>query len=214
MHLPKISTSDHKPVYATFNVPVLSLSDAYDPSLGPCTLNVRKLKGKDLPAADVGGSSDPYVEFHGVFVVGNHQKTTIRQKTLTPEWPDKEVPTIPLTINNRNRLQDSFLLIHVYDYDRAARNDLLGSCVLPLKSAVEGKGPVKFDLVLSHHGLPAGSLSGELELTWAKSVVKPMVRPSTINSTSSTLSSPDSSSPSPTTSPTSTPSKEKIPTTP
>eukprot|EP00456_Euglypha_rotunda_P028891 TRINITY_DN22745_c0_g1_i4.p1 TRINITY_DN22745_c0_g1~~TRINITY_DN22745_c0_g1_i4.p1 ORF type:complete len:292 (-),score=43.92 TRINITY_DN22745_c0_g1_i4:9-884(-) len=167
----QITTSDHKPVFSVFNLPFFRLPDATDFTLGPCSLQITKLKAYDLPVGDVGGTSDPFVEFYGAFVNENHVRTSVKKKTLEPVWDDKEVPIMLLTVNSKVRLEHSFLFVRVFDYDFGKPDELLASGVLPLntKDSLSGK-ITPFSVPLSSCGLPAGRLVGEMQLIWEESV--------------------------------------------
>jgi len=161
----EIMTSDHKPVFSTFNFDLFQIPDATDYLLGLCSLTVTKLRCHKLPIGDVGGTSDPFVEFSGHFIVGNMVRTSIKKKTLDPVWDDKEIPSMPLTVNSKVRLGTSFLFIRVFDHDVGSAPDLLSSGVIPLRQILSGKiTPILLELTCG--GLPAGILEANLQLAW------------------------------------------------
>jgi len=80
------------------------------------------VEAKDLPAADSGGTSDPFVE---VILNGNKHKTKTIKKTLNPTWGE----TFTFQQNTFNPQAD-LVRLEVYDWDRIGKNDPLGSAVL------------------------------------------------------------------------------------
>jgi len=188
-----IATSDHKPVYGIFEMDVFTLPDASDPTLGEVQLRVTNLRARGLPIGDVSGTSDPYVEFFGPFVLNHFKKTEVKKKTLDPDWTDKEIPVLKLVCNSRARLRRSYLFVRMFDWDQVGAHDLLCSAVLPLEPAVPSDAAVAasaaaaaaaggggggrggpglmgrvtpFTLQLTSGGLPAGVLEGQMCLEW------------------------------------------------
>jgi len=177
---PRIATSDHKPVYGTFILDQYPLADAWDSSLGTVTLNWKKLSASKLPSGDVGGSSDPFVRFVAPFINGGLITTPTKKNTLDPSWEEKELKPIQLTINNKARLEKSFIWVRVYDWDATTASDLLCESILPLKPGLSGESTT-VQLSLTSGGLPAGTLDGEYVLTWSplKKQLSPPASPTT-----------------------------------
>jgi hypothetical protein len=72
--------------------------------------------GKDLPIADIGGTSDPYC----VVTAGQQTKQTeVIKKTLNPEWNQKFIFLLE---------QPEVLKFTVWDWDRVGEHDFLGEC--------------------------------------------------------------------------------------
>jgi len=90
-------------------------------------LKIELRSGKDLPAADSGGTSDPYC----YFVCGKAQtpKSKHRNKTLNPTWNE----TFELAIEDVNLP----LVLKCYDHDTFSSDDNLGESVILLRSLVE-----------------------------------------------------------------------------
>jgi len=177
---PQIATSDHKPVYATFDFDTFSMLDGWDQTLGPCTVIFQKLEGKNLPAGDIDGKSDPFIAFRAPFIRDNEVRTAIKKSTLNPVWTEKEVPHVLLTTNNKKRLERSFIYVRVFDHDLGSASDLLCSGVLPLDKGLDGS-VTPFSIPLTSGGLPKGTLVGEFVVKWLAS--------------SSLIASPSSASP-------------------
>jgi hypothetical protein len=184
---PRIATSDHKPVYGTFIVDQYALADAWDSSLGAVTLTWKKLEAKGLPAGDVSGKSDPFVRFVAPFINGGLSTTNTKKNTLDPAWEQKELKPIQLTINNKARLEKSFIWVRVYDWDVHSASDLLCESVLSLKAGLSGE-TTKVSLPLTSGGLPAGTLEGEYTLSWATLKHAPPSTPPASPTTSPTKS--------------------------
>ena len=84
-------------------------------------LDLKIVQACDLPAADRGGTSDPFVQ---VSVARHKVRTKTVKKTLNPEWNEQyEMKDVVLTDNVR---------ITIWDYDVIGKNDLLGQVEIPL----------------------------------------------------------------------------------
>eukprot|EP00808_Paulinella_micropora_P016464 g30536.t1 len=166
----QVTSSDHKPVSAVFQLTTFHLPPATDNLRGACSLKITGLRAHGLPISDkIAKSSDPYVVFTSIFslVQGNKMKTPVKKKTLDPAWSDDEIPLVKLTTNHTPRLVTSFLFCRVFDYNMAESNNLLCTGVLPLGPAISGK-LTPFNIKLTSGGLPEGSLSGAMQLSWEK----------------------------------------------
>jgi len=162
----EVDSSDHKPVYAHFKLPFFKHLPAKAQGQALYTLHITELRGHGLPIADV-KSSDPYVQitYPGTAKVikGGKVKTPYKASTLDPVWLDKEVPPVELLISNPDRLRETTLSVGVWDYDTASGDDILGFANFHLGEYLN-KGKVPFDLVLRRYNLPAGRLTGVVEL--------------------------------------------------
>jgi len=168
---PKVTSSDHKPVFAMFDLLAFQLNAGVDHTKGAAQLIFSKLKGSNLPGLDVGGFSDPYIKFSAHIVQGNSVQTPVIKKTVNPEWTEKQVPTIPLSINSPVRISRSHVYVRVFDHDTTSKDDLIGSAVLNLGDFLSG-ATTKFTLQLTKSGLPTGELHGEARLAWAAPTFK------------------------------------------
>lgn len=173
-----ISTSDHKPVAATFTLMAHSLPcNSFDDVDEDGRWHVRftSLQADRLRPSDMSGYSDPYVSFVGPNVF-QELHTKVKFQTLKPIWnPLKDVPTIVLNTFSLQRLEKEYLMVRVIDFDYTSADDTLGYGVIPLAAAVakhENKGTGEFKVELSHHGCPAGTLEGVMKLTWEKNLTK------------------------------------------
>lgn len=101
-------------------------------------LQLTVLAGKNLMAADRGGTSDPYVQLR----LGDSKealKTKVIKKNLNPEWNE----TFDLKLE---RLHES-LTIECFDYDLMGSDDSLGKSTIRLKGC-----EMSFELFV-HYGI-------------------------------------------------------------
>jgi hypothetical protein len=84
-------------------------------------MNLTVVKACDLPAADRGGTSDPFVQ---IKLAKHKVRTKTIKKTLNPEWNENyEMKDLLLTDK---------MVVTVWDYDVIGKNDLLGQVEIPL----------------------------------------------------------------------------------
>ncbi|OAD52156.1 Synaptotagmin-7 [Eufriesea mexicana] len=92
------------------------------------TLILRIIQGKDLPAKDLSGTSDPYVRVALLPDKKRRLETKIKRRTLNPRWNETfYFEGFPI-----QKLQSRVLHLHVFDYDRFSRDDSIGEMFLPL----------------------------------------------------------------------------------
>jgi hypothetical protein len=98
-------------------------------------LSITVLRALDLPAADVGGTSDPYCKL--LFTNERIGKTKAINYTLNPEWNETFILTIPTQLSTLSPL--STVTVEIWDKDSLSADDLLGSVrlFLPRTSNVE-----------------------------------------------------------------------------
>ncbi|CAH2979426.1 unnamed protein product, partial [Chilo suppressalis] len=99
----------------------LMLSLCYLPTAGRLTVTV--IKGRNLKAMDINGSSDPYVKIC-LICQGKRikkKKTTVKKNTLCPVYNEALVFDLPA-----DNVFDVTLLVKVMDYDRIGPNELIG----------------------------------------------------------------------------------------
>lgn len=107
----------------------LLLSLCYQPTIGRITVVI--LKGRDLKAKDITGSSDPYVKIwlmHGQKRL-EKKKTTIKKRNLNPVFNESFVFDVPL-----ERIRDTCMQVTVMDYDNFSQNDMIGQVMLGPRS--------------------------------------------------------------------------------
>ncbi|XP_074035591.1 synaptotagmin 7 isoform X3 [Leptinotarsa decemlineata] len=92
------------------------------------TLILKIIQGKDLPAKDLSGTSDPYVRVTLLPDKKHRLETKIKRRTLNPRWNETfYFEGFPI-----QKLQSRVLHLHVFDYDRFSRDDSIGEVFLPL----------------------------------------------------------------------------------
>jgi Ca2+-dependent lipid-binding protein len=80
------------------------------------------IEARGIKAADMGGTSDPYVELRLTNDTQHHNTKPIK-KTLNPFWDEQ------FTMYPKDPEKGS-LLIKLYDYNPVKANKLLGECTL------------------------------------------------------------------------------------
>lgn len=89
-------------------------------------LHVRVIRATKLLKMDLLGLSDPYVKLNLSGEKLPSKKTTIKKKTLNPEWNEE------FKLSVKDPLSQ-VLHINVYDWDKVGSHDRLGTQVFPLK---------------------------------------------------------------------------------
>ncbi|KAL6977208.1 Synaptotagmin-3 [Sarracenia purpurea var. burkii] len=109
----------------TLEIPILDASTvAIKKPVG--ILHVKVVRALKLLKMDILGLSDPYVK---LTLSGDRltaKKTTIKKKTLNPEWNEN----FKFIVKD---LQSQVLNMNVYDWDKVGGHDRLGTQVVPLK---------------------------------------------------------------------------------
>jgi len=98
-----IRGSDHKPVFATFEVDCVPEVPPRNEKLGDARISFVSLKGKNLMAADSNGFSDPYLLIMHPLLLKETLKTKTINKTLNPVWDPKTLPHLDLLANSEIR---------------------------------------------------------------------------------------------------------------
>jgi len=92
------------------------------------TLNVTAIQCSELPALDMGGTSDPYVKIYLMPDKKRKFETKVHRKTLDPFFNEtfafKNVPY--------SETFDKTLVFSVFDYDRFSKHDQIGEVKVPL----------------------------------------------------------------------------------
>ncbi|XP_068099035.1 synaptotagmin-1-like isoform X3 [Hyperolius riggenbachi] len=97
----------------------LQYSLDYDFQSGQLVVGI--IQAADLPALDIGGTSDPYVK---VFLLPDKKKkyeTKVHRKTLNPTFNETFTFKIPYA-----ELGGKTLVMSVYDFDRFSKHDAIG----------------------------------------------------------------------------------------
>ncbi|KAF7224524.1 synaptotagmin-1b [Nothobranchius furzeri] len=91
------------------------------------TLVVGILQAAELPAMDVGGSSDPYVKMYLLPDKKKKFETKVHRKTLEPNF--NETFTFKVLYTD---LGGKTLVMTVYDFDRFSKHDAIGAVKIPM----------------------------------------------------------------------------------
>ncbi|XP_044188058.1 synaptotagmin Va isoform X2 [Thunnus albacares] len=87
------------------------------------------LQAQDLPAMDMGGTSDPYVK---VYMLPDKKKkfeTKVQRKNLCPVFNETFTFKIPY-----NELGGQTLVLQVFDFDRFGKHDVIGEIKIAMNS--------------------------------------------------------------------------------
>jgi Endonuclease/Exonuclease/phosphatase family 2/C2 domain/CAP-Gly domain len=169
--VPEILSSDHKPVVSMISLEAVEYPSGMDDKYESCKIEFTDLRASNLPAADLDGSSDPYVEFHAPFLAKVY-KTKHKEDTLNPVWSQKDIPVLSLTLTSKKRLRLQFLIVKVYDRDYASADDLLACGVIPLYEFISdtdeeiAAAAKPFTCQLTRGGVPRGKLEGLIDISW------------------------------------------------
>lgn len=156
--LPEVSSSDHKPVYAHFEIkptasPQVSKLQQDSRAEASVPIYITQLEAEGLLALDTNGKSDPYVVFHSVpaAVLGHcpvhERKTKSKSRTLHPRWDHTELPVLRTALTREQAIRHLdciTLLLDLYDHDYMKHDEHLGTAIVGLAETPEG-------------GLPGGS---------------------------------------------------------
>lgn len=92
-------------------------------------LMVGIIQAAELPALDMGGTSDPYVK---LFLLPDKKKkfeTKVHRKTLNPVFNEQFTFKVPYA-----ELGGKTLVLTVYDFDRFSKHDVIGEVKVPMNT--------------------------------------------------------------------------------
>ncbi|KAE8615710.1 hypothetical protein XENTR_v10008589 [Xenopus tropicalis] len=92
-------------------------------------LMVGIIQAAELPALDMGGTSDPYVK---LFLMPDKKKkfeTKVHRKTLNPVFNEQFTFKVPYA-----ELGGKTLVLTVYDFDRFSKHDVIGDVKVPMNT--------------------------------------------------------------------------------
>ncbi|TWW76373.1 Synaptotagmin-1 Synaptotagmin I [Takifugu flavidus] len=88
------------------------------------------LQAAELPAMDVGGSSDPYVKLYLLLDKKKKFETKVHRKNFDPNFNETFSFKVPYT-----ELGGRTLVMTVYDFDRFSKHDAIGAVKIPMSTA-------------------------------------------------------------------------------
>ncbi|XP_030076943.1 synaptotagmin-2 [Microcaecilia unicolor] len=97
-------------------------------------MQVGVIQAAELPALDMGGTSDPYVK---VFFLPDKKKkfeTKVHRKTLNPVFNETFTFKIPY-----QELGGKTLCMSIYDFDRFSKHDIIGEIKVPMNTVDLGQ---------------------------------------------------------------------------
>uniref|UniRef100_A0A4W5ME75 Synaptotagmin n=1 Tax=Hucho hucho TaxID=62062 RepID=A0A4W5ME75_9TELE len=116
---------------AEYQLPVECCTETFSMSLlvTMYQMVVGILQACDLPAMDVGGSSDPYVKLYLLPDKKRKFETKVHRKTLNPTFNETFTFKVPYS-----ELGGRTLVMTVYDFDRFSKHDSIGALRVPMSS--------------------------------------------------------------------------------
>ena len=177
-----VSTSDHKPIRGVYKINfVKTPSYEMDTTKNVAHLNIKKVDGIKLTASDIGGSSDPYLQFRmypGNTLVMPKNKlkklnSSYKTANLNPTFNDHDLPTLSTRCKTVEELSNVVLFMGFWDYDSLDADDELGGVCLHLKEYVKDlqtgkKQTIKIDNapIVLYGKVLESRLSCEIEIEW------------------------------------------------
>lgn len=161
------SISDHKPVSCTFRLPAWKRACGISDECTKCIVHFRNVSASALKAADLNGTSDPFIHFPRQLLLEKFVRSKRVNKTLNPKWKNKHLSQLELMRNSLPFLEKALLLFQIRDYDMISANDLIGCGSIELRYCVRKLNKwVKFKRHLTDNGKDAGVFMGEIKLEY------------------------------------------------
>ncbi|XP_062917134.1 phosphatidylinositol 3,4,5-trisphosphate 5-phosphatase 2-like isoform X1 [Mobula hypostoma] len=154
-----IMTSDHSPVFSTFEVGVTS---QFVSKKGPCNSSGQACIEFEIIEAIVKTTCKTkfFIEFHSSCLeefkksLDNGTQICIKHGFLRIEWSAHQLPMLSPILSDIEYLQDQHLLLTIKSTDGY---ESYGECCIALKSLI-GSTPQRFETGLSHLGDESGSI--------------------------------------------------------
>jgi hypothetical protein len=168
--VPSIDTSDHCPVYGTFNIETrlsgsLVISTFKQPPsfhvFGLITIPQLKAEGTRWPELRKykKGTPKPTLKFYAPFIPITELDT---REGYEPEWSDVQIDIVNIT--SKVYWNCKYLIVEVVSLE--SKRIALGQAVIPLKDCIQK--PQNFRVPITHHGFSSGYLSGILHIVPVK----------------------------------------------
>lgn len=156
-----VTTSDHSPIFAVFNVKTLLPNPPV--SKDPVKIVFKNLRGMQLRAADhLGASSNPYVVFHTSFMDGT-RSTDVCSQTLEPSWSDSQVPPLLPFVYHEEYLKQQHVVVQVKHKSHLKEDEEIGQGTIALSNAF-GEAS-QFSVGLWYKGRKTGTLTGTIQVS-------------------------------------------------
>ncbi|XP_067853325.1 phosphatidylinositol 3,4,5-trisphosphate 5-phosphatase 2-like isoform X1 [Heptranchias perlo] len=160
-----IMTSDHSPVFATFEIGVTS---QFVSKKGPCNSSSQACIEFEIIEAIVKTTCKTkfFIEFHSSCLeefkksLDNGTQVCIKHGFLRVEWSAHQLPMLSPILSDIEYLQDQHLLLTIKSTDGY---ESYGECCIALKSVI-GSTPQRFETGLSHLGDESGSIRGTIKV--------------------------------------------------
>lgn len=168
---PVMNTSDHKPVYAVFKIPVFDCPPSRVSNFDAASLTILKCD-VELKQPEKGKlSSEVQVSFFADFLLasckGAKKKTTeLSNGDVSVSWNKDEFMTRGLMVNSPARLEICRLYFAVCEPGKFLQ-PTVALCVLGMKDAAYGK-VMSFNEPLTRLGMVVGTVKGELQISSVK----------------------------------------------
>ncbi|XP_051877217.1 phosphatidylinositol 3,4,5-trisphosphate 5-phosphatase 2-like [Pristis pectinata] len=154
-----IMTSDHSPVFSTFEIGVTS---QFVSKKGPCNSSGQACIEFEIIEAIVKTTCKTkfFIEFHSSCLeefkksLDNGTQFCIKHGFLRVEWSAHQLPMLSPILSDIEYLQDQHLLLTIKSTDGY---ESYGECCIALKSLI-GSTPQRFEIGLSHLGDESGSI--------------------------------------------------------
>ncbi|KAL9647216.1 hypothetical protein ABK040_012568 [Willaertia magna] len=169
--------SDHLPVQCCFKIPTLRpFASIFTKNVdGICEIKFERIKSKLVIRDEI---NSPTITFYANWLDSNQKNeyptTTKIEKMKHPEWLSQHIPILKPSTPHKDYLKLQHLSLAIRDSD----NNLIGTCILPLKNAVLKCPNVHLFRAPIHApgGLAAGIMEGRYSIIYQqKDVTKELM---------------------------------------
>jgi len=154
----EVTSSDHKPVIANFELALRPLPAAVDDTRPNVCIRFEGIECKDIPIGDI-RTSDPFISFCGYYITNNNGqpvKTKHKNNTLNPVWKSTELHELKLAITSIDRMKQTLLPFHLYDKDTLSQSYLCSGVISLADFDLVKETIVDIEVPLTKDGKPAG----------------------------------------------------------
>ena len=180
-----MSTSDHKPVRGVFDIKLVEKPDFRNVTIGldvVAQITLTNVRAMNICASDITGKSDPYIVFNMVpkdaMILPKGTKHLVskrKDQTLNPVYSDTEIPVLVTKCTSFKELQETVLVLSLWDYDMADPDDDLGDIVISFAQYTKGKeSHESFTFMVEQNIVhntkrTAGKMSFQVAVDWVSS---------------------------------------------